>query len=141
VGGGGRGGGGGGGGATNSLVAIAGGILRGELLAKEAKYDEAIAALTEAVRVEDDMAYAEPEALPFAARHFLGAVQLEAKKFAEAELTYRTDLEDHPRNGWSLYGLVQALEGGGKRGEADRARAQLKETWVRADALLRGSRY
>ena len=137
----GAGGGGGGGGRTNAVVAILGGILRAEILLKEQKADEAIAALEAAVAVEDDMAYSEPETLPFAARHFLGAALLEAKRPADAERVYRDDLADHPRNGWSLFGLTQALDAQGKTDEANRVRAQLKESWARSDALLRGSRY
>ena len=55
------------------------------------------------------MIYDEPEALPFAARHWLGAALLEAKRPADAERVYREDLKKHPHNGWSLFGLKQAL--------------------------------
>ena len=57
--------------------------------------------------------YDEPEPMPFAARHWLGAALIEAKRFEEAERVYRAELDDHPRNGWSLLGLKQALVGRG----------------------------
>jgi tetratricopeptide (TPR) repeat protein len=129
------------GGRTNSLRAIVHGILRAELLVTEKKMDEAIAALEKAVAVEDDMAYSEPEAMPFAARHWLGAVLLEANRPADAERVYRDDLMDHPRNGWSLHGLVQALSAQEKTAEADAARAQLEEAWARSDTWIRASRF
>ena len=72
-----------------------------------------------AVKLEDELMYDEPEPLPFAARHWLGAALLEAGRLADAERVYREELEDHPHNGWSLLGLKQALTG---RGMADRRR-------------------
>ena len=36
---------------------------------------------------------------------------LPAKRYADAEQVYRADLADHPHNGWSLFGLQQALQG------------------------------
>jgi tetratricopeptide (TPR) repeat protein len=126
-------------GRTNALVAITGGILRAELLAKDGKLTEAVAALEAAVEVEDGMAYAEPEALPFAARHWLGSMLLRANRPAEAEQVYKDDLVDHPRNGWSLFGLHQALVAQGKNAEAAKVQSQLSESWARSDARLRGS--
>jgi tetratricopeptide (TPR) repeat protein len=132
---------GGGPGRTNTLLQILGGILRAELLLSESKTTEAIAALEAAADIEDEMAYAEPEALPFAVRHWLGAALLVAKRPADAERVYREDLADHTRNGWSLYGLAEALTAQGKTAEAVKVRAQLAESWVRSDTWLRGSRF
>jgi len=126
---------------SNSLIAIVGGILRAELLVQDRNLDSAIKVLEAAGAVEDDMAYAEPEALPFASRHWLGAVFLEAKRPADAERVYREDLVKHPRNGWSLFGLAQALTDQRKNAEAEKVRAQLNESWARSDTWLRGSRF
>ena len=43
-------------------------------------------------------------------RQALGAVLLEADRAVRAEATYRRDLEQYPRNGWSLFGLARSLE-------------------------------
>ena len=43
--------------------------------------------------------YDEPEPLPFAVRHWLGAALLEANRPPDAERRYREELEDHPHNG------------------------------------------
>lgn len=40
----------------------------------------------------------------------MGAELLTAGRAAEAEAVYRRDLEQYPANGWSLFGLQQALE-------------------------------
>jgi hypothetical protein len=89
--------------------------------------------------VEDGLEYDEPEPLPFAARHWLGAALLEADRPADAERVYREELEDHPHNGWSLFGLRTAIrEQGGCSPEIG---ADLEASWSRSDTWLRGSRY
>ena len=45
----------------------------------------------------------------------------------------------NPENGWSLYGLMQALEGRGLKEEAAAARARFEIAWKRADVQLRSS--
>ena len=89
-------------------------ILEGEILWAEGDLDGAIAAFRKAVEVEDSMDYDEPEPLPFAARHWLGAALMEAGQFAEAEDHYRVELKDHPHDVWSLHGLKAALVAQGK---------------------------
>ncbi|MDZ7643055.1 MAG: hypothetical protein U5K76_01725 [Woeseiaceae bacterium] len=84
-------------------------LLEGEILREHGDLDAAIAAFERAVAVEDRLGYDEPEPLPFAARHWLGAALLEAGRHADAERIYREELADHPHNGWSLHGLQQAL--------------------------------
>jgi tetratricopeptide (TPR) repeat protein len=84
-------------------------ILKGEVQRAQGDMNAAIATLARAVAIEDQIGYDEPEALPFAARHWLGAVLMEAGRYAEAERAYREELEDHPHNVWSLYGLTAAL--------------------------------
>ena len=69
--------------------------------------------LVPARRASTALVYDEPEPLPFSAFHWLGAALVEAKRFDEAEKAYRTELQDHPHNGWSLLGLQQALAGRG----------------------------
>ncbi|HEU4882787.1 MAG TPA: hypothetical protein VFT45_11090, partial [Longimicrobium sp.] len=88
-----------------ALLGVAGGILRGELLRGEGRMEDAIAALEQAVALEDALTYDEPEPLPFAARDWLGAALLEAGRAVDAERVYRAALADHPHNGWSLFGL------------------------------------
>jgi tetratricopeptide (TPR) repeat protein len=126
---------------AKSLLGITAGILRAELLRHDGKPDDAIPVLERAVEIEDALRYDEPEPLPFAARHWLGALYLELKRPADSERVYRAELEDHPRNGWSLYGLEQSLRAQNKAAEADRARQEFLTAWGRSDTLLRSSRF
>jgi tetratricopeptide (TPR) repeat protein len=121
------------------VVGTAGHILEGEILWVEDDLDAAIAAFEKAVEVEDSMDYDEPEPLPFAARHWLGAALLEAGRYTDAEKTYREELADHPHNGWSLFGLQAALEGQGKDDPA--VDLDFAESWARSDIWLRSSKF
>jgi tetratricopeptide (TPR) repeat protein len=124
---------------AKSLLGIVGGILEGEILREEGNLEGAIAVLERAVVLEDELQYDEPEPLPFSVRHWLGAVLLDAKRFAEAERVYREELEDHPHNGWSLYGLQQALKAQGRSSpEVDE---DLRQSWSRSDTWIRASRF
>ncbi len=114
-------------------------ILDGEIKRADGDLNGAIAAFEEAARVEDSMGYDEPEPLPFAARHWLGAALLEAERYSEAEQAYRDELADHPHNGWSLLGLQQAITAQGRNDLA--VNADLEESWARSDTWIQSSRF
>ena len=121
------------------LIGTVGGILEGEIKLVNGDTLDAISAFERAVILEDSLDYDEPEPLPFAARHWLGAALLSIDKFAEAETVYRAELLDHPNNGWSYFGLIQALEGQGK--SDNELEAAFKESWARSDTWIRNSRF
>ena len=121
------------------LVGVLAGILEGEIARSDKNLPAAIAALERAVTLDDELEYDEPEPLPFAARHWLGAALLEGGRAADAERVYRDDLKDHPHNGWSLLGLQQALKAQGKSDPA--VDADLTASWSRSDTWIRSSRF
>jgi tetratricopeptide (TPR) repeat protein len=124
---------------AKTLLGVASGILEGEILRHTGDHAGALAAFERAVAADDTIEYDEPEPLPFDARHWLGAMQLEMGKAADAEATYRKELEEHPHNGWSILGLQQALKAQGKpSAEVD---AAFEKAWARADTWIRGSRF
>ena len=113
------------------------GILEGEILRLSGDLSGGIAAFERGVRLEGQMIYDEPEPLPFSARHWLGAALLDAGRAADAERVFREELANHPKNGWSLFGLEQALTAQGKP-TADIHR-EFEASWARADYWLRRS--
>jgi tetratricopeptide (TPR) repeat protein len=115
--------------------------LRGELATARGDLDAGTAALEEAVWVQDSMNYIEPPAWYFPVRQALGAVLLQAGRAEEAEAVYRKDLEQYPKNGWSLFGLAQALRAQDKREEASWAETGFANAWSRADVKLAASRF
>jgi tetratricopeptide (TPR) repeat protein len=124
---------------AKNLLGTVGGILEGEIKRAAGDLAGAIESFERAVKLEDDLPYDEPEPLPFAARHWLGAALLEAKRFADAERVYREELEDHPHNGWSLLGLKQALAGRGVTSEE--VEKDLAASWARSEVWTRSSRF
>ena len=114
-------------------------ILEGEILRTEGDLDAAIVAFQSAAAWDDKQKYDEPEPIPYAARHWLGAALIEAGRYAEAEQEYRTELEDHPHNVWSLHGLMVALEAQGKT-DADVA-ADFDASTARMDTYITSSRF
>ncbi len=114
-------------------------ILDGEILRADGDLDGAIAAFRKSVEMEDQLDYDEPEPLPLAARHWLGAALLEAGQNEAAETAYREELSDHPHNGWSLFGLKAALDAQGKTDAA--IDQDFAASWARADTWITASRF
>jgi tetratricopeptide (TPR) repeat protein len=120
---------------------IAENILNASILFTENKYDEAIASLKKAIRMEDSLIYKEPKDWLIPARQYLGAYLMKLKKPAEAEKIYREDLVWNPGNGWSLLGLYQSLEAQKKHEEAANYRAGYLKSFSAADEIPPASVY
>lgn len=115
-------------------------VLAGELAAARKDFPAALAALGEGVSLEDQLVYYEPPVWHQPVRQTLGAVQLAAGKADLAEATYRRDLETNRENGWSLFGLAQALRAQKREDEARQVDARFAEAWAHADVKLESSR-
>ncbi len=102
-------------------------------------YDTAISKLEEALVIEGEIPYDEPPKWFYPVRQKLGAVLLDAGKAGEAETVYREDLDEFPKNGWSLFGLWQSLEAQGKMDEARQVKDRFDESWKHADIELTAS--
>ena len=126
---------------ASDLLGIVGGILDGEILREVGRTAEAIESFERALVIEDGLRYDEPEPLNFSVRDWLGAILLEVDRPVQAEAVYRAAIEDHPFNGWSLFGLEQALRAQGKVGEAEETAKILETSWARADVWIRASRF
>jgi len=124
---------------AKNLLGTLGNVLLGEIERSAGQLDAAEALFKLAVAAEDQLDYDEPEPMPFAARHWLGALLIERSDFAQAEQVFRDELLSHPHNGWSLFGLLQALEGQGKSDAA--IRADFEKSWARSDTWIRGARF
>lgn len=126
---------------ATQLLGVAGSILEGEILRANGDLAGAIAVLTKGADVEDGLRYDEPEPLNFSVRQWLGNALNDAGRHAEAAEVFRTELVKHPHNGWSLFGLEQALRAQGRHAEADEARADREASWAMADAYIRAPIY
>ena len=121
-----------------SLAGTAEAQLGAEIAFAEQRVDEALALQAKAVEAAAYVDRAEPPMLASSPRHRLGAMQLNAKRAAEAEQTFREGLALHPGSGWALNGLEKALSAQGKAEAATTVRRDLAASWVRADSQVRG---
>ena len=126
--------------ATREIVALAAYGLRGEIQLAMGELEGAIASFEFGVALEDTNNYTEPPDWSQSVRLYLGAALLEAGPAVEAEEVYRKDLEWNQRNGWTTFGLYQALEAQGKDQEAIIVNRQFEELWRNADVELERSR-
>jgi tetratricopeptide (TPR) repeat protein len=124
---------------AKTLLGTVAAILEGEIQRAGNGAAAAIDAFERAVSLQDSLLVDDPEPLPVAARHWLGAALLDQRRFADAERVYREDLARHPHNGWALTGLREALKAQGKpTADVD---ADLRSSWARADIQIRSSRF
>jgi tetratricopeptide (TPR) repeat protein len=123
------------------LLTLAAAVLEGELASEQGRHEPAIAALHRAVLLEDSLTYVEPADWHYPVRQSLGAVLLKAGRAAEAEQVYWEDLRRNPENGWSLFGLMQALRVQKRDEEAAEIEQRFRRAWARADVELTSSRF
>lgn len=126
---------------NKTALLIAERALAGEIELRRGQLAAAIRSFQSAVLLEDGMLYSEPPVWYYPMRHSLGKALVLAGRFREAESVYRKDLERFPENGWSLYGLTQALKGQGRLAEARATLARFDRAWSRADVQITASRF
>ena len=125
----------------DSVLRIATETLAGEIAAEQGKYPEAISHLETAVRLQDALAYTEPDDWHYPVRHSSAAVLMQAGRPAEAETVYWDDLSRHPKNGWALFGLAEAMRKQGKTEAAKAIDADFQQAWAKSDIKLTSSRF
>ena len=89
--------------------------------------------------LQDALPYTEPPFWYYPTRQSLGAALLAAGKAAEAQTVFEEDLHEYPMNGWSMFGLAQALAAQGDEAGASATRARFERTWQLADVELTSS--
>lgn len=111
--------------------------LGAEIALAEGRLDDALTLQAQAAEAGAAADRTEPPMLAGGPRIRLGALQMRAKRYADAEHTYRASLAQHPANGWALHGLHRALAGQGKTLEAQPVQRELAKSWALADASVR----
>jgi hypothetical protein len=90
-----------------------------------------------AVDLQDKLSYMEPPEWHYPVREALGGALLRQRKPSEAETVFRKDLEINPRNGRSLFGLLEALKIQKKSVSMDWVKKEFSEAWKYSPASLR----
>ena len=124
---------------AEQLLGVVSAILEAEILRVDGDVDRAIQVLREGGRIEDELRYDEPEPLNFSIYQWLGHALNQAGRHQEAEEAFRHELDKHPHNGWSLFGLEQALRARGREAEANAVHGEFEKAWARSDTYLRAS--
>ncbi len=126
---------------TEQLLGTVAAILEGEIMRANGDLSGAIEVMRAGAELEASLRYDEPEPLNFSIRHWLGNALNKAGRYSEAVAVFQDELEHHPNNGWSLFGLETALRAQGMDAEADRTHEAFLAAWARSDAYIRGPVY
>src|SRR5438105_3157687 len=122
---------------AKDILKIAKDVLGAKIALAKKDNAGAIALLQNAVAAQDTLKYAEPEDWFFPVRESLGAALLMNADNAGAEKVFREDLNYHPRNPRSLFGLQQALKAQGKEYDAGFVQKQLQSSWKGGSTQLK----
>jgi tetratricopeptide (TPR) repeat protein len=126
---------------ARDVLALAAIVLKARLSTEAGQDADSIRLLREAAAKEDQLAYDEPADWFIPVRQQLGVALLKAGQAKEAEAVYREDLRRHPANGWSLFGLTQALKTQGRTRDAAAYQAEFDKAWSKADVTLTSSAF
>jgi tetratricopeptide (TPR) repeat protein len=82
-----------------------------------------------AVEAQDALAYDEPPDWYYPVRESLGAALLKGGQAPEAEAVFRANLKRNPRNGRSLFGLLESLKAQKKTTDAQWVQSEFDSAW------------
>ncbi len=115
----------------NGMVSIATNLVAAAIANAHGDHTTEVAALEQAVKTQDALQYTEPPYWFYPVRQSLGAAYLRAKRPADAQRAFEADLAYFKNNGWSLWGLSEAVAAQGK--DASKTRKALEVAWQYAD--------
>ena len=124
---------------ARDLLGIAKSLLIGEVAYRSGDAAAAVLAFEEAVSLQDALPYTEPPFWYYPTRQSLGAALLASDRVAEAQAVFEADLEQYPMNGWSMFGLAEALRRQGDNTAAAEVTARFETVWQFADVSLKTS--
>ena len=121
---------------ARDLLEIAKSLLRGEMAYRAGDAANAVLAFDEAVALQDALPYTEPPFWYYPTRQSLGAALLASDRVDEAQAVFEADLEQYPMNGWSMFGLAEALRRQGDEAGAEQMMTRFETVWQFADVSL-----
>ncbi|HZS08394.1 MAG TPA: tetratricopeptide repeat protein [Blastocatellia bacterium] len=122
---------------AESVMKIAESVLDARIAWAKGDGQAAIEAWRKAVAAQDALNYDEPPGWYYSVRESLGAALVMNGDGAAAEKVFREDLDRNPRNGRSLFGLVESLKAQKKDQAARLVRREFETAWKNADTKLR----
>lgn len=114
---------------TKDVLKIARDVLGAKIAMAKKDNASALEQLQEAVAVQDSLKYNEPEDWFFPVRESLGGALLMNGDAAGAEKVFREDLDRHPRNPRSLFGLEESLKAQKRDYDAAFVQKRFQASW------------
>src|SRR5690606_532248 len=108
------------------ILSLASTIMKASLAPDE---QTAIKHWREAVVQQDNLNYDEPPAWYYPVRESLGGSLLRTEQAAEAEAVFRENLNRYPRNGRTLFGLLESLKLQNKASDAEWIKKEMESAW------------
>ncbi|HYX36038.1 MAG TPA: hypothetical protein VE954_23295 [Oligoflexus sp.] len=106
---------------------------KGELAFQKKDYQAAIQHLNRSIAIQDGLTYIEPPAWYHSVRLTLGKVYQSMGRYADAERTFKEDLQYFPKNGWALFGLYKSMVAQNNLVAADQIYDEFVTAWQYAD--------
>lgn len=104
-------------------------VIEGRIAQSQGDLTRAIKEFEIAAAIQDTLAYMEPPYWYYPVRQTLGAALIQDGRAKEAEATFEQTLANVPKNGWALYGLMEAQKAQGKQDAAQATEKRLQQAW------------
>jgi tetratricopeptide (TPR) repeat protein len=114
------------------LLSLARHVIEGRIAQAQGDMAGAIKEFQIAVDIQASLSYMEPPYWYYPVHQSLGAALLEAGRAEDAERMFAKSLEQFPKSGWSLYGLMKAQQAQGKTDAAKATEQRFKQAWTGA---------
>jgi tetratricopeptide (TPR) repeat protein len=124
---------------SDKLLEISNFLSLGQIELNKENFSSAIEYFSNAVKIQDQLPYREPEFWYYPTRQTLGHALLLNKNFNEAVKVFNKDLKHYPKNGWSYYGLYMAYDGLNNKIMSDKAINKFNKIWQFSDIKLNSS--
>jgi len=121
---------------ASTILNLAAATLDARISSAKDDRKAAIECWKKAVEIEDSLNYDEPPDWYYPVRESLGAALFLDGQYEEAENVFRADLARNPRNGRSLFGLLQCLNAENKKADAQWVQQAFEAAWKNADIEL-----
>ncbi len=120
-----------------AILNLAAAVLDARIASAKDDRKASIELWRKAVTLQDAFNYDEPPDWFYPVRESLGAALFLDGQYAAAEQVFRDDLARNPRNGRSLFGLLQSLKARDKKTDAEWVQQAFDAAWKNADVELR----
>ena len=122
---------------ARAILNLAAAVLDARIAIAKDDRKAAIECWKSAVEIQDGLNYDEPPGWYYPIRESLGGALFLDGQYEEAEKVFRADLDRNPRNGRSLFGLVQSLKAQNQKADAQWVEQAYEAAWKNADVELR----